>query len=76
MTDFLVEGHIREYQDIRLLDIHSREFIHRILHRMRECEKEGIDYDTYLDKDCFRIIIEQLDCCLENKDNPNIKKVE
>jgi len=74
MSDFLVEGHVREYYDIRELELPSREFIHRILKRIRECEKLGIDYEEYIDKSCFQTLLEILDCCLENKDNPNLKR--
>ena len=74
MSEFLTNGHIREYYDIRELPVSSHELLLRILKRIRECEKHNIDYDSYIPSDDLRIIIGILDCCLDNKDNPNIKK--
>ena len=48
-SEFLVKGHIREYKDIRELEISTRDWIHRILNKIRECEKYGIDYEHYID---------------------------
>ena len=73
-TKFLTQGHIREYYDIRELPVNSHELIRRILKRIRECEKHNIDYDHYINDDGLRCIIDILDCCLENKNNPNIKR--
>ena len=74
MTKFLVDGHIREYKDIRELEISSRDWVHRILNRIRECEKYDIDYDSYLPQDNFREIVDILDCCLDNKDSKFIDR--
>ena len=73
-TKFLTQGHIREYYDIRELPVSSHELIRRILKRIRECEKHNIDYDHYINDTELRCIIDILDCCLENKNNPNIKR--
>ena len=74
--EFLSNGHIREYYDVRELEEPVRTTLNRIKHRIRQCEKEHIDYEVYVDKDCLKIVLEQLDCCIRNKDNPNIKKVK
>ena len=72
MSEFLIDGHIREYVDVRELDVSVRDYIHRILNKIRECEKYSIDYDAYLDKNDFQIILGVLDCCLDNKDSKYI----
>ena len=74
MTEFLEKGHIREYVDVRELNEPVRDTLRRIKHRIRECERYNIDYEQYVDNDCLKIVLEQLDCCIRNKDNPNIKK--
>lgn len=74
--EFLVKGHIREYKDIRELEISTRDWIHRILNKIRECEKYGIDYEHYIPDGEFVTVLDILTCCIDNKDNPNIKKVE
>ena len=76
MTEFLVNGHIREYYDNRELDEPLYRTLWRIRILMRECEKYNIDYDAYVDKSQLYIILDQLDCCIDNKDNKNIKKKE
>lgn len=58
--------------DERVFDPDSHTLIHRILNKMRECEKYNIDYDAYVDKDDLYRIIEILDCCLDNKDSKYI----
>ena len=77
-SKFLVEGHIREYYDIRELHevLSSHEIIHRILKKIRECEKYGLDYDAYIPKHELTVVLEILECCLDNKDSPNIKRRE
>ena len=76
MTEFLTKGHIREYKDIRELDTSTSDLITRIRYRMRECEKYGIDYEAYIEKDYLKEIISILDCCLRNKDNKHIKRLD
>ena len=60
--------------DDRKLRESSHTLIHRILNKIRECEKYNIDYDVYLNRGDFRIADEILDCCLKNKDNPKIER--
>lgn len=78
MTDseFLVNGHIREYYDIRELEISTRDWLNRIRSLIRECEKYHLDYDEYVDKDLLRSVFMQLDCVLDNKDSPWIKRTD
>lgn len=63
-----------EFKDTRVLEPSSHYLVHKIMKRMRECEKYNIDYDEYLYKRDFEDAIEILDCCLRNKDNPKIKR--
>ena len=73
-TEFLVNGHIREYYDARELDESSKDLIWRIRKRMRECESLNIPYEDYVDKDCLLTVLEQLDCCIRNKDRLQRKR--
>ena len=75
-TEFLTNGHIREYYDIRELEIDTRDWLNRIKSLVRDCEKEHLDYDEWIDKECLRTVFMQLECVLEHKDNPNVKKLE
>ena len=61
-----------EFEDAREFEIDSHTLIHRILKKMRLCEKYGIDYDSYIDKRNLRKVIGALDCCLNNKDSKYI----
>ena len=76
MSEFLVNGHIREYVDSRELDEPLRGTLRRIMYHIRKCEKYNVDYDVYVDKSQLYAILDVLDCCISNKDNPKIKKVE
>lgn len=58
--------------DERELRESSHTLIHRVLKKIRECEKYNIDYDVYLNRVDFLIANDILDCCLNNKDNPKI----
>ena len=58
----------REYKP----DCHT--LVHRILKKMRECEKYNIDYDNYINRMDLVIVNEVLDCCLNHKDNPKITR--
>lgn len=75
-NEFLIDGHIREYWDIRELETSTRDWLNRIKTLIRECEKEHLDYEEWVDKECLRTVFMQLDCVLDHKDNPKIKKVE
>ena len=58
----------REFKD----DSHT--LVHRILKKMRECEKYDIDYDSYIPRRDLLDIIEILDCCLKHKDSKYIDR--
>ena len=75
-SEFLIDGHIREYYDTRELETSTRDWLNRIKKLIRECEKHHLDYDVYVDKECLRTVFMQLDCVLDHKNNPNIKKME
>ena len=62
--------------DDRILCRDSHTLIHRILNRIRECEKYNINYDAYLNKSDFYMALDVLDCCLMNKDKKYIERVE
>ena len=62
--------------DVRELREDSHTLIHRILKKIRECEKYNIDYDVYLNRVDFLIANDILDCCLKNKDSRNIARRE
>ena len=62
--------------DVRELREDSHTLIHRILKKIRECEKYNIDYDVYLNRVDFLIANDILDCCLEHKDSRNIARRE
>ena len=64
---------LKKYDD-RELKTNARNLIHTIKKKIRECEKYGIDYDSYLEMDDFRYIIGVLDCCLEHKDSKYIMR--
>lgn len=52
-------------------DIDGNNF-HRLLHKIkvlsRECENENIKFEEYIDLNCFKIVIRQLECCLKHKE--------
>lgn len=60
--------------DVRELREDSHTLIHRILKKIRECERYNIDYDVYLNRSDFIDAIDILDCCLKNKDSKNIAR--
>ena len=62
--------------DDRILCRDSHTLIHRILNKIRECEKYNIDYDAYLNRVDFLIANDILDCCLDHKDSRNIARRE
>lgn len=64
---------MKEY-DERELREDSHTLIHRILKKIRECERYNIDYDVYLNRVDFLIALDVLDCCLKNKDSKNIAR--
>ena len=66
---------MKEYDD-RRLDNTVDYLFRRIRHKIRECEENNIDVDTYVDKDYLYRIIDVLDCCLNNKDSRNIVRIE
>ena len=60
--------------DDRILDNTVDYLVRKIRHMIRECEKYNIDYDAYVDKDELYWVIDTLDCCIKNKDNPKIMR--
>ena len=62
------------FEDAREFKSDCRTLTHRILKKMRECEKYNIDYDTYLNRIDLEIANEVLDCCLKHKNNPKISR--
>ena len=62
--------------DRRVLREDSHTLLHKILKKIRECERYNIDYDVYLNRGDFLIALEVLDCCLKNKDNKHIARRE
>ena len=62
--------------DRRVLREDSHTLIHRILKKIRECERYNIDYDEYIDKNNLYNVLAMLDCCLEHKDSRNIARRE
>ena len=75
-SEFLVDGHITEYYDIRELDVPTTDLIRRIRNKIRECEKYHIDYEEYIEKEYLKETLEVLTCCVQHKDNPKLKRVE
>lgn len=45
-----------------------RVLTHRILNKLRELDNLDLDYEEYIDKDSLFLVLEQLDCCLRNKE--------
>ncbi len=66
---------LKKYDD-RKSKPNAWNFIRTIKKKIRECEKYHIDYDSYLDHDDFRYIIEVLDCCLDDKDSKYIIRTD
>lgn len=62
--------------DVREFEPDSHTLIHRLLNKIRECEKYNIDVDSYLDKREFIVSIEILNCCLNHKDSKYISRRE
>ena len=62
--------------DERELREDSHTLIHRILKKIRECERYNIDYDVYLNRSDFVDAVDILDCCLKNKDSKYIARRE
>ena len=60
------------FEDVREYKPDCHTLVHRILKKMRECEKYSIDYDTYINRMDLVIVNEVLDCCLKHKNNPKI----
>ena len=42
--------------------------LHKIKVLSRECEEENIDFEEYIDLNSLKIVIKQLECCLEHKE--------
>ena len=61
----------RAYVDIREVTS-TWTLINLIKVRLRLCEKYGIDYESYIDKDDLQRVVEVLDCCLDHKDSKYI----
>ena len=61
----------KQFEFVDKTDIDENNF-HRLLHKIkvlsRECENENIKFEDYVDLNCFKIVIEQLECCLEHKE--------
>lgn len=74
MIEFLVDGHIREYYDTRELETSTWDWIRIIKKEIGECEKLGLDYDSYIDKECLRSVVLELECVLDHKDSKHIKR--
>ena len=52
----------------------TQDHLHQIRVLIRECTKYHIDYDTYVDTDALKLVIKQLECCLEHKDSRYIER--
>ena len=62
--------------DRRVLREDSHTLLHKILKKIRECERYNIDYDVYLNRGDFKEALDILDCCLKNKDSKYIARRE
>lgn len=66
---------MKKYDD-RELSNNVYVLVHRIKRRILECERNNIDYDSYVDKDCLYSVLNVLDCCLEHKDSKYIERIK
>lgn len=64
-----------DLEDKRVLTPGVREYAHRILKLIRECECKGIlDYEEYVDVDYLNFVIRGLEWRLEVEDNEVLKR--
>lgn len=64
-----------EFVDARVFKTPTMDYIRKIKNLIRECEKYDVDYDTYIDRNELKIMIEQLECCIRHKDSRYIARI-